>query len=258
MLLAFTEQGSGPVVVLLHGFPLNRTMWAGQIRTLGASHRVIAPDLRGHGDSPAPDAVYTMEAMADDVVELLDGQGVAEPVVVGGLSMGGYVALAMALKHPDRLRALMLIDTRAAADSPEAAKGREESAQAVLKEGHPRAVVESMIPKLFGKSTLARHPDRIESMRAEMEKTSASGVAGALRGMAIRPDRRGDLAKITVPTLVVVGEEDAIAPPDEARAIAEALPDGRLDVVPGVGHLAPYEDPEAFDEVVLRFLQGLS
>lgn len=138
MLLAFTEQGSGPVVVLLHGFPLNRVMWAEQIQTLSAAHRVIAPDLRGHGDSPAPDAVYTMDSMADDVVELLDGLGVAEPVVVGGLSMGGYVALAMALKHPCRLRGLMLIDTRAAADAPEAAKGREVTAQAVLKAGHPR------------------------------------------------------------------------------------------------------------------------
>ncbi len=257
MLLAFTEQGSGPVVVLLHGFPLNRAMWAEQIQTLSASYRVIAPDLRGHGDSPAPDAVYTMDAMADDVVELLDGLGVVEPVVLGGLSMGGYVALAMALKHPSRLRALMLIDTRAVADSPEAAKGREESAQAVLKAGSPRSVVEAMIPKLFGKSTLDQHPDRIETMRVEMEKTSASGVAGALRGMAIRPDRRGEIAQITVPTLVVVGEEDVIAPPDEARAIAEALPDGRLEVVPGVGHLSPYESPRAFDEIVLRFLQGL-
>jgi pimeloyl-ACP methyl ester carboxylesterase len=94
-------------------------------------------------------------------------------------------------------------------------------------------------------------------MRAEMEKTSASGVAGALRGMAIRPDRRDDLARITVPTLVVVGEEDVIAPPDEARAMAEALPDGRLEMIPAVGHLSPVEDPRAFDEVVLRFLQGL-
>ena len=204
---------------------------------------MIAPDLRGHGDSPAPDAVYTMDSMADDVVELLDGLGVAEPVVVGGLSMGGYVALAMALKHPCRLRGLMLIDTRAAADAPEAAKGREVTAQAVLKAGHPRAVVEAMIPKLFGKSTLDHHPDRVGLMRAEMEKTSASGVAGSLRGMAIRPDRRDDLAKINVPTLVVVGEEDVIAPPDEARAIAEALPDGRLEVVPAVGHLAPFRKP---------------
>lgn len=258
MLLAFTEQGSGPVVVLLHGFPLSRVMWAEQIRSLSASHRVIAPDLRGHGESPAPDAVYTMDSMADDVVELLDGLGVAEPVVVGGLSMGGYVALAMALKHPARLRALMLIDTRAAADSPEAAEQREVTAQSVLKAGNPGAMIAAMIPKLFGKTTLAQHPDRVGPMRDDMEKTSASGVVGALRGMAVRPDRREQLAEITVPTLVVVGEDDVIAPPDEARAIADALPDGRLEIIPAAGHLSPYENPQAVDEVVLRFLQGLS
>jgi 3-oxoadipate enol-lactonase len=258
MLLAFTEKGGGPVVVLLHGFPLSRAMWAAQIETLSESYRVIAPDLRGHGESPAPDAVYTMDSMADDVVELLDGLGVAEPVVVGGLSMGGYVALAMALKHPDRVRALMLIDTRAAADSPEAAQQREETAQAVLKAGNSSAVVAAMIPRLFGKTTLDQHPERIAPLRAEMEKTSASGVAGALRGMAIRPDRREQLAQITVPTLVLVGEEDVIAPPDEARAIAEALPAGRLEVVAAAGHLAPYENSEAVDQAVLRFLQGLS
>ncbi|APW63844.1 alpha/beta fold hydrolase [Paludisphaera borealis] len=258
MLLAFTEQGSGPVVVLLHGFPLSRVMWAEQLKTLSESYRVIAPDLRGHGESPAPDAAYTMDLMADDVVELLDGLGVSEPVVVGGLSMGGYVALAMALKHPGRVRALMLIDTKAAADSPEAAQTREETAQAVLKAGNSGEVVAAMIPKLFGKSTLARHPDRVEPLKAEMEKTSASGVAGALRGMAIRPDRREQLAEIAVPTLVIVGEDDVIAPPAEARAMAEALPNGRLEVVSDAGHLAPYENPDAVDQAILGFLQGLN
>jgi pimeloyl-ACP methyl ester carboxylesterase len=258
MLLAFTEQGSGPVVVLLHGFPLSRVMWAQQLKTLSESYRVIAPDLRGHGESPAPDTAYTMDLMADDVVELLDGLGVVEPVVVGGLSMGGYVALAMALKHPGRVRALMLIDTKAAADSPEAAKTREETAQAVLKAGNSGAVVAAMIPKLFGKTTREQYPDRIGPLKADMEKTSASGVAGALRGMAIRPDRREQLADVAVPTLVIVGEEDVIAPPDEARAMAEALPNGRLEIVPDAGHLAPYENPEAVDRVILGFLQGLN
>jgi 3-oxoadipate enol-lactonase len=257
MLLAFTEQGSGPVVVLLHGFPLSRVMWAGQLGALGASHRVVAPDLRGHGESPAPDATYTMEQMADDVVELLDGLAISEPVVVGGLSMGGYVALAMAIKHPDRVRALMLIDTKAAADTPEAAQKREETAQAALRAGNSVDVVASMIPRLFGKATLEKRPDLVAPLKADMERTSASGVAGALRGMAIRPDRRDQLAEIAVPTLVIVGEEDAIAPPDEARAMAEALPNGRLEIIPDAGHLAPYENPEAVDRAILDFLRSL-
>jgi 3-oxoadipate enol-lactonase len=257
MLLAFTEQGSGPVVVLLHGFPLSRAMWAAQLRTLSESFRIIAPDLRGHGESPAPDATYTMDQMADDVVELLDGLGITEPVVVGGLSMGGYVALAMAVKHPDRLRALMLIDTKAAADTPEAAEKREETARATLKAGNAAEVVASMIPRLFGKTTLERRPELVGPLKADMEKTSASGVAGALRGMAIRPDRRDQLASIAAPSLVIVGQEDAIAPPDEARAMAEALPNGRLAVIPDAGHLAPYEQPEAVDRAILEFLRGL-
>lgn len=257
MLLAYTDQGTGPVVVLLHGFPLSRAMWDAQVRTLAASHRVLAPDLRGHGESPAPDGVYTMEQMADDVAELLDRLGVAEPVVLGGLSMGGYVSLAFALKHPGRLKALILTDTRAAADTPEAARLREQTAQAVLRDGRTTTVVETMIPRLFARSTLRGRPTLVSAMQEVMERTSPSGVAGALRGMACRPDRRGQLGEIAAPTLVVVGEEDVISPPEEARAIAEALPNGRLAVIPGAGHMAPYEDPEAFNAAVLAFLKDL-
>ncbi|WP_165244463.1 alpha/beta fold hydrolase [Paludisphaera soli] len=258
MLLAFTDEGAGPVVVLLHGFPLSRTMWSAQIGELSRSFRVIAPDLRGHGESPAPDAVYTMEQMAEDVVELLDGLGVTEPVVVGGLSMGGYVALALALKHPGRIRGLILADTRAAADSPEAARQREETAGAVLRAGHAGVLVEAMLPKLFAASTIRERPAVVAPMRAAMEATSASGVAGALRGMAGRPDRREELKSIAAPTLVAVGDQDVVSPPDEAKAIAEALPNARLAVIPGAGHLAPYENPEAFNAAALEFLRSLS
>src|SRR5882724_9647259 len=128
MILSCSDDGPGPVVVLLHGFPLSRAMWIEQIPDLGAVYRLIAPDLRGHGDSPAPEGVYTMDEMADDVIELLDTLHLDEPVVLGGLSMGGYVALSMVARYPQRIRALMLMDTRAEADTPEAAQKREESA----------------------------------------------------------------------------------------------------------------------------------
>src|SRR5271157_5908196 len=193
MQLAFADTRRASVLVLLHGFPLSREMWASQITEIGKYYRVIAPDLRGHGDSSAPEGVYTMDEMADDVIELLDRLQIKQPVVVGGLSMGGYVALSLVLRYPERVCGLILIDTRAAADTPEAAKGREDTARNVLRAGSGRGMIETMVPRLFGKTTREKHPQRVEAMLAVMERTSPQGIAGALRGMAIRTDRRGDL-----------------------------------------------------------------
>lgn len=257
MRLAFTDRGAGPVVVLLHGFPLNRSMWDNQIQALEGSCRVIAPDLRGHGESQAPDGVYTMESMADDVVELLDGLEVKEPVVLGGHSMGGYVALALALKYPDRARGLMLVDTRSGADSAEAAEKREASAKAILEAGTASSVVEGLVAPLFAEATLKENRDLVERFRALMLETPAAGVIGALRGMAVRPDQTGRLGEIQVPSLVIVGEHDALTPPDGARRMADALPSSQFEIIPGAGHLAPNENPEAVNAAILKFLSGL-
>jgi pimeloyl-ACP methyl ester carboxylesterase len=257
MSLAYIERGTGPVVVLVHGFPLSKEMWRHQLDALAAGHRVIAPDLPGHGESPAPEGAYEMDAMADAVIALLDRLEITQPVVLGGLSMGGYVALALVLRHPQRVRGLLLIDTRAAADTPEAARSREETAQGVLRSKSTTAMIETMVPRLFGKTTLERHPEKIEPILAIMEGTSPQGVAGALRGMAVRPDRRGDLGSIAVPTLVLVGEDDVISPPSEAREIAAAIPRARLEVIPAAGHLAPYENPSATNAAILGFLEAL-
>ncbi len=258
MKLAFSDTCSAPVVVLLHGFPLSHEMWVEQIASLGSLCRVIAPDLRGHGQSECPDGVYTMDEMADDVIELLDRLEIQQPIVLGGLSMGGYVALALVLRHPERVCGLMLCDTRAAADTPEAVKGREETARNVLREGTGRWMIETMVPRLFSKTTLEKHPQRVEAMLAVMERTSPLGIAGALRGMAVRPDRRGDLKRITMPTLVLVGQDDVISPPAEARELAAAIPDSRLEIIPAAGHLAPYENPAATNLAILRFLSQLN
>jgi pimeloyl-ACP methyl ester carboxylesterase len=257
MRLACTDEGPGPAVVLLHGFPLSRAMWEPQVSGVGSIYRIIAPDLRGHGDSPAPEGVYTMDEMADDVLELLRTLHLDEPVVLGGLSMGGYVALSMVARYPDRIRALMLMDTRAGADTPDAAQKREEMAQAVIAAGNSGPVVEAMTPRLFAAQTLKDHPERVEPLRTVMEQNTARGIAGALRGMAIRPDRRGELAAIRVPTLVLVGEEDVLTPPSEAQALADAIAGARLEVVPEAGHLAPYENFAVANAVILRFLEGL-
>jgi pimeloyl-ACP methyl ester carboxylesterase len=232
-------------------------MWEHQLEALSMAHRLIAPDLRGHGESSAPDGVYTMDEMADDVVGLLDHLNITQPVVLGGLSMGGYVALSLVIRHPERVRGLILMDSRAAADTPEAARLREETARTVLRAGHPGSMMETMIPRLFGKATLEHYPQRVGPMLAVMERTLALGIAGALRGMAIRPDRRNDLHLIKVPALVLTGEDDVISPPGEAREIAQALPDAHLEVIPAAGHLAPYENPTAVNRAILRFLERL-
>jgi 3-oxoadipate enol-lactonase len=257
MQLAYADQGPGPAVVLLHGFPLSREMWVEQLSAIGSTFRVIAPDLRGHGESPAPEGPYTMDEMADDVIELLDSLHIDVPVVLGGLSMGGYVALSLVARYPQRVRALLLLDTRAGADTPEAAQNREATARAALEADSASSVVAAMVPKLFCKKTLEERPERVELLRAAMERTTARGIAGALRGMALRPDRRSDLARISVPTLVLVGQDDVITPPVEAKAMADAIPKARLEVIPDAGHLAPYENYADANQVILQFLKGL-
>ena len=257
MLLAYDDDGPGPVVVLLHGFPLDRTMWESQQATLGSLYRVIAPDLRGHGQSAAPEGVYTIDAMADDVVELLDALGLREPVVLGGLSMGGYVALSVALRYPDRLRGLILMDTKGSGDTPEAARGREALAREVEAADSADPVVVAMLPKLFSQATREHRPDLIARIEGRMRAMTSRAVAGTLRGLAERPDRTADLGKIALPTLVLVGASDAITPPEVNRAMAGALPRAEFVEIPEAGHLAPLENPGASNEAILRFLNAL-
>lgn len=258
MQLAFEEKGPGPVVVLLHGFPLDRTMWVSQVEALSSRYRVVTPDLRGLGESPAPEGIYPMEDLANDVLELLDCLRINEPIILGGLSMGGYVSLAFAVRHPKKLRALMLMDTRAGADSPEAAKAREETARKIEGQGHVNDLVDSMLPKLFGKTTRETDPELTARTEKIMRRTNPRGAAGALLGMAARPDRTRDLARIALPTLVLVGEEDVITPADEARRMAQALPNARFVSVPKAGHLAPLENPKAVNQALLAFLDSLA
>ena len=256
MKLPFEDQGKGPVVVLLHGFPLDRSMWSAQAAALSARYRVIVPDLRGHGRAKADPGVYTMDLMADDVIETLDDLGVRD-VVLGGLSMGGYVALSAILRYPDRFRALILMDTRAGVDAPEAGRARLMMAAKVEAEGDVTPVVDGMIPKLFAPSTFTVNPALVSSTRALMMRAAPGTVASALRGMAARPDRTEDLPGIAFPTLVIVGEHDAITPPADAEAMAAALPDDRLEIIRGAGHLAPMERPDVVNQAILSFLDAL-
>ena len=258
MLLNYSDDGPGPVVVFLHGFPLDLTMWDAQRETIGSMYRVIAPDLRGHGRSAAPDGIYPIDDMADDVVEMLDALKIAEPVVLGGLSMGGYVALSIAARYPKRLRGLMLMNTKATADPPETARVREELAREVEETGSVRSVVAAMLPRLFGPFAQANRPELIARIREVMERTSPRGVAGTLRGLAARADRTPDLARMSLPTLILAGSDDALIPLEESRAMASAMPNTEVVIVPETGHLAPLENPAAANAAILRFLGTLA
>lgn len=257
--LAYSDSGAGsPVAVLVHGFPLNRSMWDPQIGALrAAGARVIAPDLRGFGASEAgPPGPLTMDHHADDLAALLDALRVAEPVVVVGLSMGGYVAFAFWRKHAARVRALALLDTRASPDSADAAANRHALATSVEALGSPRPVIDAMLPRLF--SPHLPRGSRIEQqVVGMMAGTAPRSVAEAERGLAARTSSVETLRSISVPTLVVVGEFDALTPPDDSAAIASGVPGARLVTIAGAGHMANMENPDEVNEALVAFLRSV-
>jgi pimeloyl-ACP methyl ester carboxylesterase len=253
--LYFLDQATGTPVVLLHGFPLDSRMWSAQVPALtSAGYRVIAPDLRGFGQSPS-DKSFTVESLADDVHALLAGIG-ALPVVLAGLSMGGYVALAYAKKYPADLRGLVLLDTKAEADTAEGKEGRQKMIDLVRKDG-AKAVADQMMPKMFAKDAVGQRPQVAQDLRRMMEATPAKTIGHALEAMRDRPDRSGELASIEVPTLVIVGESDQITPPQGAEAMAKKIPNAKLETIRGAGHMSPMEQPEQVNRALMAFLNSM-
>lgn len=259
--LACVDAGAGPPIVLLHGFPLDHTMWDAQIEELKSHFRVIVPDLRGFGASQlaAGDAEHGvgMERYAADVIALLDWLQVGEPVVLAGLSMGGYVAWQVALRWPERVRGLIPCDTRAAADADEPRAARFKMAEAAMQAGNSSPAL-AMIPKLLGAETREQRPEVEAKLRAMIERQSAEAVAAAQRGMARREDVRGKLDTITAHSLCIVGVEDVISPPAEMHEIAVLLAksgpdDVRLTEIDHAGHMTPMENPAAFTAAIAAF-----
>lgn len=247
--------GGGAALVLLHGFPFDRSMWEGQAEALGREFRVVAPDLRGSGETPLGAGDVTLETLAEDVAALLDDLNLGR-VVLGGLSMGGYVAFEFFRKFHGRVRALVLADTRPQADTAEGRRAREENAQRALQEGMA-PIVESMLPKLLSAGTRERGGEVLEGVRSMMLGTSPEGAAASLRAMALRRDQTELLPSINVPTLIVVGSEDAVTPPADAEAMHAKIEGSRLFVVEGAGHLSNVERPEEFNRALVEFLRAL-
>ncbi len=252
--LAVDVRGDGAPCVLVHGFPLDRTLWRHQVAALTRWKR-IAPDLRGCGASSAPADGYSMARYADDLVAILDALRL-EQAVFCGLSMGGYVLFDLWRRHPERVRALVLVDTRAEGDSPDGKRARDEMIKMAEVEG-AAGVAARMLPKLLAPATARTQPEVVGQVEAMILRTPVPGLVGAVRAMRDRDDSRSLLTGITVPTLVVVGAEDELTPPATARAMVDGIPGARYGEIPGAGHLAPLEQPLATSRVVLDFLNGL-
>ncbi|CAN3982809.1 alpha/beta fold hydrolase [Kitasatospora purpeofusca] len=249
------ESGTGTPLVLLHAFPLSAAMWSAQLETLpgptGDRARVVAPDQRGFGGAGLGSEEPSLDTVADDVARLLDAAGI-DRTVLGGLSMGGYVALAFAERHPDRLAGLLLANTKATADPVAARTNRERIAAAVLARDSVRLLLDERTAAGQLGPDSQHLVDRVEAMIAAAPPAT---VAWAQRAMAARPERLDVLAGVRVPAAVLAGAEDALMPVTEAELMARALPDAELTVLPRVGHLSAIEAPEAFDAVVRRLLE---
>ncbi len=250
----FDDTGQGDPVVFVHGFPLRRSIWVSQVDALSDRARCVVPDLRGFGESEAVDPC-TMDRYADDVVELLDHLGIARAVVCG-LSMGGYVAFALWRRHPSRIRALALLGTRAGADSDAAAIRRRELLALAADRGSA-GVADAMMPGMLGKSTRERNPGIADGIHALLESAEVPGISGALHAMLGRPDSTPTLGTITVPTVIVVGDEDVLTPVAESERMHAAIPGSRLEVISGAGHLANIERPAAVNHVLGEFFASL-
>jgi pimeloyl-ACP methyl ester carboxylesterase len=253
--IGFDDVGRGPAVVLLHAFPLSRAMWRRQVDALQHAHRLIVPDLRGFGDSSGFPGTPSVDQLADDVAMVLDEVGV-DRAVVGGLSMGGYVSLAFARRHPRRLRGLILANTRAEPDD-EAARANRDRLIAQAAAGTGSSVIEGMLPRLLSPATLAERPAVAEEVRLIGAAQVSAGIVGALRALRDRPDARPSLAAIAVPTLVLVGRDDALTPVAASEVLASSIPGARLVILVGAGHLSNLEQPAAFNTAVRSFLDGL-
>ena len=243
--------GAGPVV-LLHGFPLNGAMWDEVVPALADRYRMIVPDLRGHGATEAPAGPYETSDHAADVVALLDRLGIERAAVVG-LSMGGYIAIQLISRWSERIRSVVLADTVGRADSPERRQARADQANVIRTDGLD-AFADLVLPRMFAPAVFSERPALVERFRQTITGQRPEGVIAALQGLASRPEMLDALANVDLPTLVLVGSEDAATTPDDSRELAAVIRGAELVVLQGAGHMSCWEDPAGFNAAVRSFL----
>lgn len=255
--LGYEDHGIGLPVIFLHAFPLHRQMWAGVVTSLleEQRYRLVAPDVRGFGESGLQTDVTTMELVADDIAALLDQLGMQRAVLCG-LSMGGYIALAFLRKYAARVQGLILADTRPGADDEEGKVRREQLAQLAETQG-AEAVADAQVPRLLAEHTRHYEPEVETRVRQMINAAHPYSIASAARGMAERRDQTEIVKNAQCPVMVIVGEHDAVIPPDIAKAYASEIPGARVEIIPRAGHLSNLEQPEAFLHAIRSFLETI-
>jgi 3-oxoadipate enol-lactonase len=242
-----------PAVVFIHGFPFSQEMWQPQVKALQASYRLITYDNRGHGRTSPGDSQYTIEFFVDDLIGLLDHLKLNQAVLCG-LSMGGYIALRAVEKYAERVRGLVLCDTRSEADTNEAKLKRAAGIQTIKEKGVP-VFVEGFLKQIFAAKSFETRPEAIEMIRKIMLAHSPLSMCGTLLALASRTDTTAVLPQIKVPTLVLVGDQDPITPPSAAQAIHKAVAGSQLHIIPNAAHMSNLENPEAFNAPLQAFLK---
>lgn len=252
--LSYGDSGSGPAVVLLHGFPLTRDMWQPQEEALAqAGFRLITPDLRGFGESEVPEGPYSMSLFSDDVIALLDHLEI-DRAVIGGMSMGGYILLNLLERYPERVVAACFITTRSSSDSETAKAGRLALLERMKKQG-TGGMAELSTATLLAGETLRRNPELVSTVYRWMTSVDLRGIEGALHALLERKDYSSLLRNFDLPSLVIGADQDSAVQPEDLRILSEGLPNSELCVIPDAGHMANLEQPGAFNECLLRFLR---
>jgi pimeloyl-ACP methyl ester carboxylesterase len=254
--MAFQDSCDKPALLLIHGFPLSSQMWEPQLEDLAEFVRVIAPDLRGHGQSDSVPGPYTITQLADDCADLLGHLNVATPFVVCGLSMGGYIALEFYRRYSEQVAGLILASTRAGADSEAGKEGRDKAAELAKNEG-ATAVSSGMLPKMLAPQNYEADDELVEYVEDVMSTASLNGVVGALAAMRDRIDSTPTLGEIEVPVLIIHGADDKLIPVSEAELMHKAIPNSELVIIPDSGHLPNLEQPDMFNDAVIDFLEEL-
>lgn len=254
-IVRYLEAGLGRPVILLHAFPLSADMWRPILDRTPAGWRFVAPDLRGFGGSSIDGGEVGMDDYANDTLKLMDAL-LFEEAVVGGLSMGGYVAFAMFRQASARIAGLMLADTRSTADTDDGVRARRAMLESVREQGL-EAVADQMIPKLLGETSRRDRADLVAEVRRQILANPRSGVEAAVYALMRRPDSTPDLPLVSCPALAIVGEEDTVTPPADAEALARGIRNAELRVIPKAGHLSALEAPDDFSTTITRWLASL-